>query len=340
MNMNNGNDLHYNGKYRIERYTELITESKEITPENKKAILEFFELCQAQSLSKARLCKTLWQIRNFGIWMGEKNLLKATKRDIIQLVNIIQEKYPESHLTISDYKQMLKKFYKHMLGEGKEFPDIVSWIDTKPATDYKINPSEIFTEEDTLLLLQASDSIRNKAMISFLYDSGVRVGELLTMRIGDLDINGNLWHVTVSGKTGQRTFPIFPSIPYFKDYLNEHPRRNNKDAIIWCRSDNPDEPISYTKASEILRRIVKRSGIRKPANPHNFRHSAVTRDATFMSDQELKRKYGWSASSRQLQTYSHIRTEHLDHAYKKRYGLEETHIESKLLTKLCPFCHM
>jgi hypothetical protein len=58
-----------------------------------------------------------------------------------------------------------------------------------------------------------------------------------------------------------------------------------------------------------------------------------------MSDQKLKRKYGWTKNSEQLAVYSHIRLEDLEDSYRKHYNLEHTKEESKLLTKLCPFCH-
>jgi site-specific recombinase XerD len=339
-------NIHYNGKDRLERYYNKIVESAEITAENKALILKFYELCKAKGLSNARLSKTLWITKNLGIWIGKKSFATATKDDMIQLVNFIQDKYPKQS-TITDYKTMLKKFYRNMLSNGKVVPEVVEWINLKPIKEQeKINPSNIFLEEDILRILQAESNptntwakIRNKAMVAFLYDSGVRVGELLTMHIGDIKANGSLWNITVRGKTGQRTFPIFPSIPYLKDYLNIHPRRDDDTAFLWCSFNNVNQSISYQKVRIILHRAVRRAGINKPFNPHNFRHSAVTRDAAFMSDQKLKRKYGWTKNSEQLAVYSHIRLEDLEDSYRKHYNLEHTKEESKLLKKLCPFCH-
>ncbi len=344
--MNNGEDIHHNSKERLERYCKSIAESKEITEQNKQLILSFYEFCKAQSLSNARLAKTLWQMRNLGQWIGKTSFLVATKEDLVKLVNVFQDKYPDSPFTVSDYKQMLKKFYKHLLGQGKKIPEVVEWIDTKPAGDYKIDPSQIFMEEEILRIITVEYSpgsqwikARNKVMIALLFDSGVRVGELLAMRIGDIKINSDLWHITVKGKTGQRTFPIFPSIPYLKDYLAVHPRKDDKDAPLWCSQYDPGKAISYEKTSQILKMAVKRAGINKPSNPHNFRHSAVTRDASFMSDQELKKKYGWTRSSTQLDTYSHIHLDDLNDSYRRHYNLVDTKIETIMLPKLCPYCH-
>ncbi len=220
-----------NGKEKLERYYKKVAENKDIIPENKKLILEFYELCRAKGLSNARLCKTIWIMKNIGIWMGKKSFAEATKADIVQLVNLIQDRYSEP-ATATDYKTMLKKFYKCTFGKEKTMPEAVEWVKVKNGRDEgKIDPSQIFTEDDILRILQAEDipnntwaKIRNKALVSFIYDSGVRIGELLSMRTGDIKISNELWYVTVIGKTGQRTFPIFPFIPYLKDYLSIHPR--------------------------------------------------------------------------------------------------------------------
>ena len=338
-------NLHYNGKERMERYRNTIVYSEEITPENKKIILQFYDLCKAQGLSNARLCKTLWMTRNLGIWIGKKKLEEATKIDVIDLVNLIQEKYTK-HNTIMDYKAMIKKFYKHTMGEGSRYPESVSWIKLNGNKEKK-DPSSILVEDEILRMIQAQNILdekwskpRNKALIAFMYDSGVRVGELLSIRIGDIKVNGDLWNITVRGKTGQRTFPIFPSIPYLKDYITIHPRAHDRDAFLLCSFNYHNQSISYHKVASILRDTRKRSGINKPCNPHAFRHSAVTRDAVFMSDQQLKRKFGWTSSSRQLSTYSHIRLEDLENSYRLYYSLGETKSEeSKMMLKLCPFCH-
>ena len=138
-------------------------------------ILKFYELCKAKGLSNARLSKTLWITKNLGIWIGKKSFATATKDDMIQLVNFIQDKYPKQS-TITDYKTMLKKFYRNMLSNGKLVPEVVEWINLKPIKEQeKINPSNIFLEEDILRILQAESNptntwakIRNKAMVAFL----------------------------------------------------------------------------------------------------------------------------------------------------------------------------
>jgi hypothetical protein len=58
-----------------------------------------------------------------------------------------------------------------------------------------------------------------------------------------------------------------------------------------------------------------------------------------MSDQQLKKKYGWSQDSRQLRTYSHLGLEALENAFRRHYGLADARESPTMCTKPCPFCH-
>lgn len=338
-------DLHFHTQYQLERLRQTILQHDQITEENKDLILRFYAQCQAEALSNARLAKTLWIMRNLGIWMGKKSFATAGKDDIVQLVNRIQAQYA-NYWTVLDYKAMLKKFYRTMLSDGYHSPDSVMWIRLGRGKQRRINPAHILSDEDVIRLIQAQDMlnhvwsrVRNKAMIAFLYDSGVRIGEFLSMTIQDLRVTTDLWHVTVRGKTGQRTFPIFTSIPYLKEYLDIHPRRSVSEAPLWCSYHDATRSISYEKVTKSLRRAFKRAAVARPANPHNFRKSACSRDSAFMSDQQLKRKYGWTPDSKELRTYSHLRLEDLDNSLRQRYGLvSASPQESAVLTKPCPFC--
>jgi site-specific recombinase XerD len=338
--MTNGQLGLYNYSARtVERYRLSVETHPGITSANKNAILRFFTLCKAEGLSHNRLGKILWMMRNWGEWIGEKDLIAADKQDVVDLVNVLQSKSYMPH-TIHDHKKLLKKFFKCVVGNGRT-PDIIAWMRVGSVRSTK-DPASIFTDHDVLKLLQAQESqnlpwvrTRNKALIAFLYESGVRVGELLPMRVRDVDTNGDLWRVTVSGKTGQRTIPVVTSVPYLRAYLAVHPRISDHGAPLWCSYNNVAERLSYERLSEVLRRAATRAGIEKPANPHNFRHSAVSRDADFMSDQHLKLKYGWSPASRQLATYSHIRLEALETALRKRYGLPEVEPSSTMIPRHC-----
>jgi integrase/recombinase XerD len=68
-------------------------------------------------------------------------------------------------------------------------------------------------------------------------DSSCRPDEILKLRIRDIIFktsgNANLYaEIVVNGKTGNRSIPLFASIPYVKDWIDDHPQGRNPNAFL------------------------------------------------------------------------------------------------------------
>ena len=92
---------------------------------------------------------------------------------------LVQHKGTYSEWTKRDFNVTLKKFYKWLKGNG-EFPPEVKWLSTKPNKSKLKLPGQdgLLTEDDIKTLIAASDHPRNKSLISLLYESGCRIGEI------------------------------------------------------------------------------------------------------------------------------------------------------------------
>ncbi len=139
----------------------------------------------------------------------------------------------------------------------KMFRIFVRWL--KPELDFsgyvlklKKNrklPEEILTEEEIKQIIEAAYSIRDKALISLLYHSGCRIGELLNIKIKDLTFDQYGAVVIVDGKTGMRRIRLIEPVPLLANWISNHPHGNvqkmerkqnlkvykplNKVIIIW-----------------------------------------------------------------------------------------------------------
>ena len=89
----------------------------------------------------------------------------------------------------------------------------------------------MLTEDDIKQLIAACLNSRDRALIALLYDSGMRVGELLGLRIKDLQIGKDISFVNVDGKTGVRRIPIGFSLLYLTNYIGEIGRKLKKTTI-------------------------------------------------------------------------------------------------------------
>ena len=129
-----------------------------------------------------------------------------------------------------------------------------------------------FTDEERELLLRNCETLRDKAMMEFLYSTAVRVSELAALNKDD--IRWTTKDLVVFGKgSKERTVYINDRTNmYMKEYL-ETRKDDNEALFVSLRS--PHERLSKTGIEDIIRRTGKRAGVEK-AHPHRFRRTAAT----------------------------------------------------------------
>ena len=173
---------------------------------------------------------------------------------------------------------------------GETYPEKVAWIKPRHNNRKARLPEELLTKEDIDKLVDATSSVRDKALISMLYDSGCRIGELLTIRIKHATLDSNGAVIMVDGKTGQRRVRIIHSVPRLLNWLNHHPARTDPEAFLFVSigSKNYSKQLCYESVSNMLKEVAQKADIRKRVNPHLFRHSRATFLAKHLTEAQMK----------------------------------------------------
>jgi len=328
----------HNYQRRLERVLSKIDESS-IDRKCKSAILDFYNDCLSRGLSKARILKYLDTIERIARHL-KKPFEEATKDDIARLVREIEER-DYSGWTKHDYKINLKIFYR-WLRKTEEYPEEVKWI--KPTVKKgSLLPEEILTEEEVEKLAESATNLKDKAFILVLYESGCRIGEILSLRIHNVQFDNYGAVLSVSGKTGDRRVRIIASAPKLSAWLDNHPFRENADAPLWINLsiNNRNNVFSYAASKLMLKRAAEKAKIRKRIYPHLFRHSRATFLANFLTEAQLKQHFGWVQASDMASTYVHLSGRDVDNALLKLQGVEVENKakEAVLKTVLCPRCN-
>lgn len=199
--------------------------------------------------------------------------------------------------TIKTIKDIIKKFYKWLKGENRFYPELVDWIDTSiEVKEYKaIKKDQVDKALAVMISNTAANLIRNKALLTFLFDSGARADELLNIRLKHLSMEGGNYMVRIEySKTKKRTIKL----PLYKQqldaWLDIHPSRDEPSAQLF--------PMQYQPLRMLITRIGEQIGF-KGLTPHSLRHGSVTYYANYLKDNQLKYRYGWSKNTRQLERY-------------------------------------
>lgn len=275
---------------RVQNVTKRINQSQGISDHNKELIWKFCEHCKLQGLSTLRVLFYLNRFLNIAK-LAKKDFNQMTRDDVQQLVLSVRELRkrngePVSERTVQDHLTTIKTFWKWMKGVDNEFPGEVKWIRTSlHGTNSKL-PEDLPNPEDIEKLIAAATNTRDKALVSVLYDSGCRIGELLTLRIKNVTFDNYGGVLLVAGKTGQRRVRIIHSVQRLRTWLEEHPLRTQPEAMVFCSLSNRlrGGQLNYEAISRTFRKLKKRSGATKRLNPHSFRHARATLLAQHLTD--------------------------------------------------------
>jgi integrase/ribosomal protein L40E len=259
----------------------------------------------------------------------------------MDLVRQIEGRDYTTH-TKQDYKVVIKRFWKWLNGD-ENCPDSVRWIKIGSFRSRKL-PEELLTEDEVKRAAEAAFNLRDKALVLVLYESGVRVGELLTLKLKNVQMDQYGAVLIVNGKTGMRRVRIIASSPALAQWISSHPEKDNPDAWLWVSFQSRDvhhyEMLSYAACAKLLRTLFEKAGIKKRCNPHIFRHSAATRYSKLMTEAQMKQHFGWVQSSEMASVYVHLSGRDVDETLLRINGLkkDEDTENQQFRASVCPRC--
>lgn len=220
--------------------------------------------------------------------------------------------------TISRHISSLKSFYKYL--------KLTNQIKTLPLANIN-NPKtqrklpNILTEDEVNDLLdinlKTDFDFRNKAMLELMYSSGLRVSELINLKVNDIDIQNEV--VRIFGKgSKERIIPLDEyATEALNNYINDHRFnlfKHGENNYLFL--NNHGNQMTRQGFFKILKKIALEKNIKKDFSPHTLRHSFATHllkhGADLRSIQEL---LGHSDIS-STQIYTHISNEKLHENYK------------------------
>ncbi|MBI5060926.1 MAG: tyrosine-type recombinase/integrase [Candidatus Aenigmarchaeota archaeon] len=317
-------------KSRIER----IKTDKTISEKNREILLKFANDCYSDRLSHGRVYKHLFQLQKIAKLL-KKDFPDATKDDIKMVVREIElSHYSEN--TKKDFRISIKKFYKWLNG-GEICPDCARWIKTEIKLNNKKLPEELLTQDEIKQMIKTADNPRDKALIFVLFESGCRIGELITIKMKQVNFDKYGAYMIVNGKTGARRVRLIMSCDYLRYWIESHPNKSDPESLLWVSisTNSKGEEISYACIRKRIAEIAQKAGITKKVNPHSFRHARATYLAGKITELQLCEIMGWTLSSRMPATYVHMSGKAVDDALLKIHGLKQNG-DDEFLT--CPRC--
>jgi hypothetical protein len=194
-------------------------------------------------------------------------------------------------------------------------------------------------DEDVRPMLDATMNARDAALIAVAWDAGPRTGELENLRVGDVSDHKHGLQITVDGRRGQRSIMLITAVPYLSRWLQDHPRRDDDLAPLWCGLQDWSE-VSYQMLRKAVREAASRAGVTKPVTFTNFRKSSASYLASQGVNQAvLEDHHGWVRGSKVASRYVAVFGEASDREVARAQGVDVTDEEPEPIAAVtCPRC--
>jgi integrase/recombinase XerD len=236
-------------------------------------------LREERGLAKASVDALLWEARNFCAWLVKHSNVRfadLTVRDVDIYMDMRARGLKRKSL--KDVAERLRSLLKHLHRTGRIAVDLSQHIVAPLLYAYEGIPSALSSDQiSTVLEFVRKDrspmGLRDHAILQLLAVYGLRAGEIIRLRLEDVDWRGDVLHIRRS-KTGDHSrLPLFETVgEALIDYLR-HGRPETDVREIFVRTRAPYVPMVRIY-SEVSRRIeaagITLSGKR---GPHIFRHA-------------------------------------------------------------------
>jgi integrase len=245
--------------FTTDRFCELVLrERNRLSKENALTVCDYIIAMKTEINPRLNTIRTTVQFlselsKAAGI---EKKFVDMTRDDILSYLDKCRKLENEDplHKWIGSYdvkRVILTRFFKWLYYPGIDSPKKrnelsseerkpecimgIAKLKRKEISCYK--PSDLWTQEDDLLFLKWVTNKRDRCYHTMARDLSARPHEILNLKIKDIVFKTvdkyQYAEVLVNGKTGSRHIPLIQSIPYIKDWLSNHPSRNNPNSPVF-----------------------------------------------------------------------------------------------------------
>ena len=202
--------------------------------------------------------------------------VKDVNTTLLRSYFLYMEGEKKSSATVSRSIASIRSFFIYLLENGKVQGNPTDGL--KPPKVEKKTPETLTIEEVNLLLEQPSgDSpkeIRDKAMLELLYATGLRVSELISLKISDVNLSLN--YIECHDRTKSRIIPIENAAKFaLNKYITEVRPSMCADSEYLFTNVKGDM-MSRQGFWKVLKSYAKKAGIDKDITPHMIRHSFAT----------------------------------------------------------------
>jgi integrase/recombinase XerC len=256
-------------------------------------------------------------LKSSGIYLspaGEIEMEKVDRIAIRKYLSFLHRKNKKS--SIARKVSTLRSFYKYLTREHLVPSNPAKSVST-PKVE-KLLPTTLTVDEAFRLMESPAEKsrLRDRAILEFLYSSGIRVGELVGLNVNHLDLELGIVRVMGKGRK-ERIVPVgVKAIEALKAYLEERGDLDGEEPLFLNLRGGR---LTARSVGRLVKKYTRRSGIFRKVSPHSLRHTFATHLLDAGADiREIQEMLG-HASLSTTQRYIHLSLGKLMEVYDRAH---------------------
>ncbi len=194
----------------------------------------------------------------------------------------------------------IKFYYEKVLGGQRKLYNL-----DRPNREKQL-PTVLSTEE-IKSIIQKTDNLKHKAIIMLIYSAGLRISELINLKIADIDSNRMQIHIIAGkGKKDRYSLLSVKTLDILRQYYAEY------QPPEYLFEGQGNKQYSVRSIQAFFREICQKAGIRKKATVHTLRHSFATHLLENGTDLRYIQSLLGHSSSKTTEIYTHITTKGME----------------------------
>ncbi len=257
------------------------------------------------------------------------NFKKVEYSDIRFYLMYLKDDKHDDNSSVSRKLSSLRGLYKYMANEGIIKTNVFSLVNA-PKKSKKLPRYFEYNELEELFLvpdINTSLGQRDLLLLEMLYATGVRVGELVNIKVKDIDLGRK--NIIILGKGNKERYVTYGEYceDILKKYLNDGYILLNKLDSEYLFLNNNGGNLTERGVRYILDELIKKTSINKKISPHMIRHSFATHLLNEGCDLLTVQKLLGHESIKATQVYTHVTTDRLKEVYFRSFP--RAHIDDK-----------
>ena len=233
---------------------------------------------------------------------------------------IYLNKKNDAKSTISRKLSSLRTFYKYLVLNNKVGSNPFLLV-SSPKKEKRIPKFINYNNMEEILNvpnIKTKEGQRERVILEVLYASGVRVSELVNIKLKDIDFSNK--NILIFGKGSKERLVSFGD--YALEYINLYLKEGRNLLLDGVKSDylivgKKSEKLTTRRVEQIIDDIIKRTSIKLNITPHMFRHTFATHLLDNGCDLLVVQELLGHASLSSTEIYTHVSNEHLREVYLK-----------------------